>query len=81
MVPKHTASVSELLPQSCGESVGDRKAAAENANASKISTTLWITFNWKRAVEIVIMSSVLLLVWSVFAIPTIIYALPPVRVR
>ena len=84
MVPKHAVSVSELLPQSYDNSACDRKdpkdAAADSlrVETTKINTTLWITSNdWKRTAEIFILSSFLLLVWSIFAIPTIIYALPP----
>ena len=51
-------------------------------SASKTSTKgLWLKENWKRAVEILVLSGVILLVCGLFTIPTIFYALPPLQVR
>ena len=35
---------------------------------------------WKRITEVVILSCVILVVWGLFAIPTVFYALPPLQV-
>ena len=52
-------------------------------SASKTNTKgLWLKENWKRAaVEILVLSGVILLVCGLFTIPTILYALPPLQVR
>ena len=38
-----------------------------------------LTTNWKRGLEIGILSGIILVVWVLFMIPTILYALPPLR--
>ena len=40
---------------------------------SAASSTSWLT--WKRSLEAVVLSCILLVVWGLFSVPTILYAL------
>ena len=41
----------------------------------------WLKSNWKRIVEVAVLSCVILVVWGLFAIPTVFYALTLPQVR
>ena len=42
------------------------------------SSASWL--NWKRILEVVVLSCVIIAVWGLFSVPTIVYALPPLQV-
>ena len=47
---------------------------------SRGSLSSWLTLNWKRILEVVVLSCVIVAVWCPFLVPTIVYARPPLRV-
>ena len=51
--------------------------------SSKLGPGPWLKMNWKGAVEleVLVLSGVILLVCGLFSIPTILYTLPPLKVR
>lgn len=55
----------------------------KSSESSSLRLTLYIKSksNWRRIIEAVILTGVILLVWGLFAIPTVFYALPPLQVR
>ena len=95
MATKHTASIDDLLRNTTVETVnGFGEAAAvlvtlpqagshseSNGDAaSGLSKSPWLKANRKRALEVVL-SSTILLVCGLFTIPTIFYALPSLQVQ
>ena len=93
MATKHTASVDDLLRNTTVETVnGFGEAAAvlvtlsgshseSNRDAASLSKGPWLKANRKRALEVVVLSSIILLVCGLFTIPTIFYALPSLQVQ
>ena len=80
MATKHTASVDNLLNASISETVCVGNSSTSEGS-SKLGPGLWLKMNWKRAVEILVLSGVIFLVCGLFTIPTILYALTPLQVR
>ena len=95
MATKHTASIDDLLRNTTVETVnGFGEAAAvlvtlpqagshseSNRDAASLSKGPWLKANRKRALEVVVLSSIILLVCGLFTIPTIFYALPSLQVQ
>ena len=86
MASKHvTVSVEDLLKASTNyNSVANYGVDCEEATtctseSSGLSTS-WIKSNWRMIAEAVILTCVILVVWILFAIPTVFYALPPLKV-
>jgi hypothetical protein len=60
---------------------GINEVTVDPHGTSKSNTKgLRLKENWKRAVEVLVLSGVILLVCGLFTIPTILYALPPLQV-
>lgn len=82
-------SVEDLLKTSADSNPAVNNGVVNDCEEANTRTsessrlTLWIKSksNWRRIVEAVILTSVILLVWGLFAIPTVFYALPPLQVR
>lgn len=83
MAAKHTASVDNLLNTCTTTSSSAETVCAGDPSTSEESSKLgpWLKMNRKKAVEVVVLSGVILLVCGLFTIPTILYALPPLQVR
>ena len=81
----------EVVEKECNETALEMKESDSNQvkspnehlmSESSISNpkSKWLklrNINWMRGLEIVVLSIVILVVWILFSIPTIIYALPP----
>jgi hypothetical protein len=81
MAAKHTASVDNLL-NACTSSSAEIVCAGDPSTSEESSKLgRWLKMNRKKAVEVVVLSGVILLVCGLFTIPTILYALPPLQVR
>ena len=85
MASKHV-SVEDLLKISADSNsavnngVDCEKANTRTSESSGLGAS-WIKSNWRRILEAVILTCVILIVWGLFAIPTVFYALPPLQVR
>ena len=54
------------------------KAEAAAAKSLANGNSSWL--NWRRILEAVLLSCIILIVWGLFSVPTILYVLPPLQV-
>ena len=52
--------------------------AFQSLGSKSSSPASWLT--WKRIVEAFVLSCIILIVWGLFSVPTILYALSPIQV-
>lgn len=77
MVSVKVSVISETSVDSNSTVNGDRKVDKE-AVTKILRSNLWLTSKWRRIVETVVLSFVILVVWGLFVlIPAVLYALPP----
>ena len=84
MATKHTASVVRIsVSSSFAHTISgfDEATAVSDSVLKSNKGTQWLKGNWKRALEVIVLSSAILLVCGLFTIPTILYVLPPLQVR
>ena len=67
-----TAPTAETLNQT-------NRPRQKNSSSSTV-VSCWPCVHWKKTLEAVVLSCVILVVWGIFALPTIFYILPPLQV-